>query len=150
MRLVIQRVKKAKVMVGALRQAQGRIIAEIGKGLLVLAGIHAHDTRQQAEFLAEKLLKLRVINDERGKMNLTVGEVNGSILVVSQFTLYADTKGSNRPDFSNVASREIARPIYEHFVEKLREKSDVKTGVFGEYMKIDAELDGPVTIIMES
>lgn len=146
MKLVIQRVNKARVGVG------GKMLSEIGKGLFVLIGIHMHDTMEQADILAEKLVKLRVMPDKDDKMNLAVGDLNASILVVPQFTLYADTKGANRPSFSNAASPEIAQPIYEHFVDKIRGGSgiNVQTGQFGEHMDIHAELDGPVTIIIES
>lgn len=144
MKLVIQRVNRAKVMVGE------KIVSEIGKGLLVLAGIHAHDTKQQAEILAEKLLKLRVMPDGEGKMNLAVGYAGGSILIVSQFTLYADTKGSNSPSFSDAATSEIARPIYEHFIERIKGNNgvNVQVGEFGEHMDIYTELDGPVTLVL--
>lgn len=146
MKLVIQRVNKARVEVG------GKMLSEIEGGLFVLIGIHIHDTKEQADILAEKLVKLRVMLDKEDKMNLAVGDVNASILVVPQFTLYADTKGANRPSFSIAAPKEIAQPIYEHFVDKFRGDSgiNVQTGAFGEHMDIYAELDGPVTIIMES
>ena len=146
MKLVIQRVNKARVEVG------GKMLSEIGEGLFVLVGIHIHDTKELADFLAERLVKLRVMPDKDDKMNLAVGDVNASVLVVPQFTLYADTKGANRPNFSNAASAEIAQPIYEHFVEKIKGNNgiNVQTGQFGEHMDIHVELDGPVTIIVES
>lgn len=146
MKLVIQRVNKARVEVG------GKMLSEIGKGLFVLVGVYMHDTREQADILAEKLVKLRVMPDKDDKMNLTVGDIKASILVVPQFTLYADTKGANRPSFSNAARPEIAQPIYEHFIEQTKKYKgiNVQTGQFGEHMDIYTELDGPVTIIMES
>ena len=145
MKLVIQRVSKASVSV------KGENVAEIGEGLFVLVGIKEGDTQKDAQFLAEKLAKLRVMSDEEGKMNLTVSDVSGEILVVSQFTLYADTSGGNRPSFIKAARPEVAQPIYEHFVDQLTSHGvSVKTGQFGEYMEIETVLDGPVTIILES
>ncbi len=147
MRLVIQRVKKAKVVV----KETGKISGEIGRGLLVLVGVKKGDTEETAELLAVKLSKLRVMADENDKMNLTVGNVNGQMLIVSQFTLYADTSGGNRPSFIDAALPDEAKRIYEHFVAKLREaKIKVETGSFGDYMEISTELDGPVTIILDS
>lgn len=141
------------------------MVGEIGKGLFVLVGIKEGDTEKDAEFLAEKLIKLRVMDDKEEKMNLTVSNIDGEMLVVSQFTLYADTSGGNRPSFipqshsvrqgasllTHAARPEVAQPLYECFVDQLRAKGvSVKTGKFGEYMEIDAILDGPVTIILES
>ncbi|HJX59123.1 D-tyrosyl-tRNA(Tyr) deacylase [Candidatus Woesebacteria bacterium RBG_19FT_COMBO_47_8] len=145
MRLVIQRVTKAVVKVGN-KQA-----GKIDKGLLILVGVGKEDTRAQAEALAEKLSKLRVMADGKGKMNLSVSEAKGEFLVVSQFTLYADTSGGNRPSFIKAAEPALAKEIYEHFLAKLKENGvNVATGSFGDYMNISAELDGPVTIILES
>jgi D-tyrosyl-tRNA(Tyr) deacylase len=145
MRLVVQRVKEGRVSVG------GRVVSEIGMGYFVLVGIQTGDGNKRAEILADKLLKLRVMGDESGKMNLSVGEAHGELLVVSQFTLYGDTSGGNRPSFIKAARPEVARPVYEHFVERLRGRGvRVETGEFGADMKIDVVLDGPVTILMES
>lgn len=145
MKLVIQRVNKASVSVN------GKVVSSIGKGLFVLVGIKDGDTEKDAEFLAEKLAKLRVMSDKVGKMNLTVSDVGGEILVVSQFTLYADTSGGNRPSFIKAARPEIAKPPYEYFVNQLKGLGvKVATGKFGEYMEIETALDGPVTIILES
>ena len=144
MRLVIQRVKNASV------KASGTVVGEITKGLFVLVGIKKGDTEKSAEELAEKLSKLRVMADKEDKMNLSVRDVGGEILVVSQFTLYADTKGGNRPSFIQAGEPETAKKIYEHFISQLREKGiKVETGSFGDYMEISAELDGPVTILLE-
>ena len=144
MRLIIQRVTKGKVSV------KGKVVSEIENGLFVLVGIHRDDDIKRAEVLADKLTKLRVMKDESDKMNLTVGDVGGAMLVVSQFTLYGDTSGGNRPSFIDAARPEVARPIYERFVERLKNNGVmVGTGMFGEFMKIDVELDGPVTIVME-
>ena len=145
MRLVIQRVTKAVVKVGN-KQA-----GKIDKGLLILGGVGKEENRSQAEALAEKLSKLRVMADGKGKMNLSVSEAKGEFLVVSQFTLYADTSGGNRPSFIKAAEPALAKEIYEHFLAKLKENGvNVATGSFGDYMNISAELDGPVTIILES
>lgn len=145
MRLVIQRVKKASV-----RLVSGEIVGEIGKGYLVLIGVKKGDSQKEAEVLAEKLAKLRVMADEEGKMNLTVADTKASILVVSQFTLYADTQNGNRPSFINAAEPKVARDIYEYFIKFLESKGlKLETGSFGDYMEISAELDGPVTILLE-
>jgi D-aminoacyl-tRNA deacylase len=147
MRLVIQRVEKAKV----LRQAQDKSwknIGEIGIGLFVLVGIKKGDSEKEAETLAQKLSKLRVMSDKAGKMNLSVNDIRGKVLVVSQFTLHADTSGGNRPSFIDAEEPENAKKLYELFIEKLKENEiKVETGSFGDYMKIETTLDGPVTII---
>lgn len=143
MRLVVQRVSSASVTVKETKKTVGKI----GKGIFVLVGIKKGDIEKDAEVLAEKLSKLRVMADENGKMNLEVKE----FLIVSQFTLYADTKGGNRPSFIKVALPDEAKKIYEYLINELREKNlKVETGSFGDYMEIDAHLDGPVTIILES
>ena len=144
MRLVIQRVSEASVSI------DGKVIGKISKGLFVLVGVGKEDNEKKAEELAEKLSKLRVMADENGKMNLSVNDVGAKILAVSQFTLYGNTKKGNRPSFVNAAEPEKAEKIYNHFIEKLKEKGiEVETGSFGDYMTIDTKLDGPVTIIME-
>lgn len=144
MRLIISRVSRASV------KANGGTVGEIAKGLFVLLGVKKGDTEKNAEELAEKLAKLRVMADKEDKMNLSVKDIAGEILVVSQFTLYADTSGGNRPSFIQAAEPETARRIYEKFVMKLREKGiKVETGSFGDYMEIEALLDGPVTILLE-
>ncbi len=144
MRLVVQRVEKAKV----IRVSDNKVVGEIGKGLFVLVGFKKGDTESDAVKLAEKLLKLRVMADSEDKMNLNVKDSKGSFLIVSQFTLYADTTGGNRPSFVKAEDPKRARGLYELFVEKLKESGiNVKTGSFGDYMKIEAVLDGPVTII---
>lgn len=147
MRLVVQRVKSASVKV----VGSGKIVGSINKGLFVLVGVKKGDTEKDAETLAVKLSKLRVMADESDKMNLAVNDVKGQMLVVSQFTLYADTSGGNRPSFIDAALPEEAKKIYEHFVAKLKENGiKVETGSFGDYMQISAELDGPVTIVLEA
>lgn len=145
MKLVVQRVKKASVTVDE------KVISSISKGFLVLTGITGADTKNEANFLAEKLSKLRIMSDKSGKMNLSVKDVGGEILIVSQFTLYGDTTGGNRPSFIKAARPDVAEPLYEYFVEKVKSFGiTVGTGKFGSEMKIQADLDGPVTIIIES
>lgn len=144
MKLVVQRVSQAKVSVN------GKIISKIRKGYFVLIGIAKNDTQNTAEVLAEKLYKLRIVENAEGKMSLSVSDIGGEMLIVSQFTLLANTTGTNRPDFFEAANADVAEPIYEHFVKKLISLgTKVKTGEFGADMKIDATLDGPVTILLE-
>ncbi len=147
MRLVVQRVNKSSV--GVVHSK--KVVGKIEKGLFVLVGIKKGDTKKDAEALANKLVKLRVMADENEKMNLSVRDNNLEILAVSQFTLYADTTGGNRPSFIQAALPDEAKVVYEHFVESIRKLGvKVETGSFGDYMKIDTQLDGPVTIILES
>lgn len=144
MKLVVQRVEKAKVT----RVSDQKTMGEIGKGLFILVGFKKGDTKETVELLAAKLSKLRVISDPNDKMNLSVSDVDGKMLVVSQFTLYADTKDGNRPSFTNAEEPEKANRLYEYFIEKLKDLGiSVETGSFGDYMKIETVLDGPVTII---
>lgn len=145
MKLVIQRVSSAKIFV------QDKTAGEIQQGLFVLVGLKKGDTQDDADHLADKLVKLRVMADESGKMNKTVQDINASFLIVSQFTLYANTTGGNRPSFIDAQEPTKAKVLYEYFVEKLKVAGvNVETGIFGEYMKIDIKLDGPVTILIES
>jgi D-tyrosyl-tRNA(Tyr) deacylase len=145
MRLIVQRVDQAEV------KNEGKIVGKIKRGLFVLLGVSKGDKEEDALFLAEKLAKLRVMSDEKGKINLAVKDVEGKVLVVSQFTLYADTKGGNRPSFIKAAEPELALKLYNLFIEKLKNLGiEVETGKFGSYMKISLELDGPVTIILDS
>lgn len=147
MRLVVQRVNKAAVLV----VDSGKTVGEIGKGLLVLVGVKKGDTTKNAEILANKLAKLRVMADENDKMNLSVKDIKAEILAVSQFTLYANTNDGNRPSFIDAELPGKAKEIYEYFVNTLKNLG-IKTeiGSFGDYMKIESELDGPVTIILEN
>ena len=141
---MVQRVKKAQVK----KVSNKEVVGEIGPGYFVLVGVGKGDTFKEAEMLAGRLLKLRVMPDKNDKMNLSLKDTGGELLVVSQFTLYADTSGGNRPSFINAALPEEARKVYEHFVIKLKESGlKVKTGSFGDYMEIDCLLDGPVTIL---
>lgn len=147
MRLVVQRVNEAKV----LRQAQDKSwekVGEIREGLFVLVGFKKGDSQKDVELLAAKLSRLRVMADKSGKMNLSIIDTKSKILVVSQFTLHADTSGGNRPSFINAEDPEKARELYEYFIEKLKGLGiPTETGSFGDHMHIEALLDGPVTII---
>lgn len=146
MKLVVQRVKKAKVT----RIADQKVTGKIGLGLFVLVGFKKGDSEKEVEALAEKVSKLRVMSDGEKKMNLSVMDTKSEILVVSQFTLYGNTKKCNRPSFIDAEDPKRAQKLYELFIGKLREKRiNVETGSFGNYMKIETELDGPVTIIYE-
>lgn len=130
---------------------EGRIVGSIGKGLFVLVGMAKEDNTKNAEILAEKLSKLRIMSDDDGKMNLSLEQAKGSLLIVSQFTLYADTSRGNRPSFVKAAEPRVAENIYDFFVKYLKEKGlKVETGSFGKFMQINLVLDGPVTIILEN
>ena len=145
MRLVIQRVSRLAVKV----VDSGEVVGKIGRGLFILVGVGEDDAKVDAEKLAQKIVKMRIMKDPEGKMNLSVKEVNGEVLAVSQFTLYSDTTKGNRPSFIKAAQPKQAEEIYNHFVAKLKEEGiEVQTGKFGAYMEIDATLDGPVTIII--
>lgn len=145
MRAVIQRVSEARVTVA------GSVLGEIGPGLLALLGVAKPDTPAHAEFLAEKILNLRVFPDEAGKMNRSLLDVTGALLVISQFTLYGDCRKGRRPSFDDAAPAEQARPLYEHFVEVARRAGvRVETGVFQAHMEVSLVNDGPVTLLVES
>lgn len=147
MKLVVQRVSKAKVT----GIESGKTFGEIGDGLFVLVGFKKGDTEKEIDYLVEKLVKLRVMKDGEKKMNLSVLDTKGEILFVSQFTLYADTKDGNRPSFIDAEEPTKACELYELFIKKLKEMGvKVETGSFGEYMQIEAELDGPVTILLSN
>lgn len=144
MRLLVQRVKNAKVVVD--KETAG----EIGKGFLVLCGITHSDTEKEADYLANKLCNLRVFEDENEKMNLSIKDIEGELLIVSQFTLYADCASGNRPSFTNAAKPEQANPLYEYFMQKCKEQNiNVQKGIFGAHMEISLLNDGPVTIMLE-
>jgi len=146
MRLVIQRVLKAKVS----KVETKKIVGEIGEGLFILLGVKKEDKEEQADYLAEKVAKLRIMKDGEKKMNLSISDTKSEALVVSQFTLYSDSKGQNRPSFIQAAESELARKIYERFISRLKELGiKVQTGSFGDYMEIEALFDGPVTILLE-
>ena len=147
MKIVVQRVKKASVE----KKDTNETFGEINNGLLVLLGIKKGDVYKDADYLAEKLVKLRVMSDEKGKMNLSVKDVGGNVLAISQFTLYGETKGQNRPSFIKAEEPQKALKLYKYFVDKLRKLGvRVETGSFGDYMEITSVLDGPVTIILEN
>lgn len=144
MKAVIQRVRNADVKV------DGEITGEIGQGLLVLLGVGPNDTEKMADELVQKICKLRIFRDNEDKMNLSVKDIDGEILVVSQFTLYADCQKGNRPSFVNAAPPEKAEQLYEYFKEKCKlEVKKVASGIFGADMKVSLLNDGPVTIILE-
>ena len=144
MRAVIQRVTEAKVTVS------GRVAGSIGRGFLVLLGVHADDGTTDADYIIKKISGLRVFEDENGKMNLSLKEVGGELLIVSQFTLYGDARHGNRPSFIEAALPEKAIPLYEYVVSGLRGSFNVGTGEFGAEMKVSLVNDGPVTILLDS
>ena len=145
MRLLIQRVSRASVTVGE------KVEAQIGRGLLVLVGIAATDGTAQADYLADKLVNLRIFSDAESRMNLSALDTSASLLLVSQFTLYGDCRKGRRPSFDAAAPPEKARELYEYFVEKVREKGLVTgSGVFQAHMEVELLNDGPVTLLLES
>jgi D-tyrosyl-tRNA(Tyr) deacylase len=145
MRAVVQRVSRAMVTVG------GNITGEIGHGLLVLLGVAGNDQDADADYLAEKIVGLRIFEDEGGKMNRSVAEVSGGVLVVSQFTLYGDVRKGRRPSFDDAARPEKARELYEYFVGRVRAAGlQCETGRFQETMDVELVNDGPVTILVDS
>lgn len=144
MKLVIQRVKEASVTV------DDNVIGKINKGFLVLIGVTHSDTKENVDYLVKKMCKLRIFEDENNKMNLSIKDIDGELLLVSQFTLYADCTSGNRPSFISSAKPEIANELYEYFIQKAREEiHKVETGKFGADMKVNLLNDGPVTIILE-
>ncbi len=146
MRVVIQRNKFVKLEIG------GELHSKIGHGLLILLGITHEDGIEDIKWLSGKISRLRIFNDEYGKMNLSVMDIGGEIMIVSQFTLYASTKKGNRPSYINSAKPDIAIPLYEKFIEQIRSDTGltVATGEFGADMKIELLNDGPVTIVIDS
>lgn len=145
MKLVVQRVNNSNVVV------EGKTIGEIGKGFMVLIGIAPTDTKEIADFLVQKLINLRVFEDENEKMNLSIKDIDGELLLISQFTLYADCSHGNRPSFIGAAKPDMANELYEYFVEQCKTQNikKVATGEFGADMKVTLQNDGPVTIILE-
>jgi D-tyrosyl-tRNA(Tyr) deacylase len=145
MRAVVQRVSQARVSVG------GETVGEIGLGLLVLLGVGTGDTRADADYLVEKTIGLRIFEDAGGKMNLSVADVGGAVLVVSQFTLYGDVRRGKRPSFDGAAPPGQARELYEYFVERVRAAGlRCETGRFQETMQVELVNEGPVTILLDS
>jgi D-tyrosyl-tRNA(Tyr) deacylase len=146
MRIVIQRVQEASVSI------EGKLSASIQKGFLVLLGIEEADTEEDADYLVQKLCQMRVFADEGGKMNLDIAQVNGALLVVSQFTLHASTRKGNRPSFIRAARPEKAIPLYDYFITRAEQvlNKPCQSGTFGADMQISLVNDGPVTILMDS
>ena len=145
MRAVVQRVTHASVIV------EGETVGEIGKGLVILLGVASDDTQNDVEYLAEKIAALRVFDDEDGRMNLSVKDAGGALLVVSQFTLYGDVRRGLRPSWSDAAAPEIAEPLYESFVLSVKKSlAHVATGSFRRMMQLELVNDGPVTILLDS
>ena len=146
MRAIVQRVSRAKVSVN------NETVGECGEGFMILLGVHAEDSTEDADWLAAKVAALRVFSDEEGKMNLSIIDVSGEALVVSQFTLHAKYKKGTRPSFIHAARPETAIPLYEHFIRQLEDhlKKPVASGQFGAMMEVDLINDGPVTITMDT
>ena len=145
MRAVLQRVTSARVAV------EGEIVGEIGSGLVVFLGIANDDTQRDIEYLVEKIVGLRIFDDEAGRMNLSVKDVDGGLLIVSQFTLYGDVRRGRRPSWIEAAPPDVAEPLYEQFVELTRANiCEVATGTFQRMMKVELVNDGPVTIMLDS
>ena len=144
MKFVVQRVKNAQVDI------EGKTVGKIEKGFLVLIGVTHTDTKEVADFLVKKLINLRVFEDENGKMNKSLEAVNGSLLLVSQFTLYADCSSGNRQSFTDAAKPDFANKLYEYIIEECKKQVEiVETGVFGADMQVGLVNDGPVTIMLE-
>lgn len=144
MRLLVQRVKEAQVVI------ERELYSQIGPGLLVLLGIHKDDHADQIKWLVNKLVNLRIFRDEEGKMNRSVKDISGQILLVSQFTLYSNCLNGRRPDFIQAAPPAIAEPLYQLFIDQLKvEMGTIQTGIFGAEMQISLVNDGPVTLLIE-
>jgi len=146
MKLVIQRVSQASVRIN------GEVYAQINKGLLLFIGIEENDDINDADYLASKCVSMRIFEDEEKKMNLSLLDISGELLIISQFTLHAATKKGNRPSFIKAAKPVIAEPLYTYFIKKTQSivSKEVKSGVFGAFMQIELKNDGPVTILMDS
>lgn len=144
MRVVIQRVNHACVRV------EGNVIGQIQKGLLIFLGVGSDDSKELCDRFLEKILKLRIFEDEAGKTNLSIADVKGELLIVSQFTLYADCKKGNRPSFVNAGSPQLANELYEYMIEQAKQRVEVvQHGEFGTDMKVELENDGPFTIVLD-
>lgn len=145
MRIVVQRCSRAEVRI------DGQVVGKIGRGFMLLVGFCHEDTPAEVEFLAKKVAGMRVFEDAEGKMNLSLADVSGEILSISQFTLYGDARKGNRPSFIHAARPDVAEPLYDLFNKTLREQYGlhVETGIFGADMKVDFVNDGPVTILLE-
>ena len=145
MRVVVQRVTRANVTI------DGEVVGEIGNGLVVLLGIARDDTKEDADYLVPKIIALRIFDDADGKMNMSLKDIDGGLLIVSQFTLYGDVRRGLRPSWSDAAAPEIAEPLYDYFVESTRKLlGRVETGSFRKMMQVELVNDGPVTILLDS
>ena len=145
MRAVVQRVSRAQVSV------DGEVLGRIGKGFLILLGVSGEDTEEMADRMADKICRLRIFEDENGKTNCSLTDVGGALLVISQFTLYADCRKGNRPSFIKAGAPEMAEALYEHFMERCRTHVDqVEKGRFGADMKVELLNDGPFTLMLDS
>lgn len=145
MKIVLQRVSHARV------RAEGKLLGEIGRGYLILLGVSNEDTEEIADKMADKIIKLRIFEDENGKTNLSLADVSGEMLVVSQFTLYADCRKGNRPSFTGAGAPDHANRLYEHFTSYMKERIPVvEHGEFGADMKVELMNDGPFTIVLDS
>lgn len=144
MKTVIQRVSQSNVKV------DGKIVGQIDKGFMILLGVGHEDTEEQADYLADKIANMRIFEDENDKMNLSIKDIGGEFLVISQFTLYADCRKGNRPSFVNAGKPDEANRLYEYFCQRLRDKGfKVEQGAFGAHMNVSLINDGPVTIVLE-
>ncbi|MBR3325383.1 MAG: D-tyrosyl-tRNA(Tyr) deacylase [Clostridia bacterium] len=143
MKVLVQRVKHASV------EVDGKIVGKIEKGLLLLVGVTHDDDESKADFLAKKVCNLRIFRDEEDKMNLSVKDIDGELLIISQFTLYGDARKGNRPSFIEAAKTEQANELYEYFCEKCSEEVEIQKGIFGADMKVELLNDGPVTMLLE-
>ncbi len=146
MRAILQRVSEASVTI------ESRLFSQIGNGFLIFLGIEENDSKEDIDWLVKKISNMRIFGDNEGKMNLSIQDISGEVLVVSQFTLYASTKKGNRPSFIKSAKSKIAIPLYEKFIKTIQNQltNEVKTGVFGADMKVQLINDGPVTIMLDS
>lgn len=144
MKIIIQRVKKAQVSI------EGQVYGQIQQGLLLLVGVDLEDQKEDLDYAVRKLVNMRIFSDTEGKMNLSVKDIQGEILSISQFTLFADTKKGNRPAFTGAAKPDVAEAFYQDFNRELAKEVPVKTGIFGADMQVELVNDGPVTIILDT
>ena len=144
MKIIIQRVKKAQVSI------EGQVYGQIQQGLLLLVGVGPEDQKEDLDYAVRKLVNMRIFSDDEGKMNLSVKDIQGEILSISQFTLFADTKKGNRPAFTGAAKPDMAEAFYQDFNQKLAQEVTVQTGIFGADMQVELINDGPVTIILDT
>ena len=144
MKIIIQRVKKAQVSI------EGQVYGQIQQGLLLLVGVGPEDQKEDLDYAVRKLVNMRIFSDTEGKMNLSVKDIQGEILSISQFTLFADTKKGNRPAFTGAAKPDVAETFYQDFNRELAKEVPVKTGIFGADMQVELVNDGPVTIILDT